>query len=151
MPFDHCFRLDDYQARPPAVPQPGQPDPEDTVAPPQLGASGGPLQNYQLLQQRQIFHSQGSPTDNNPSKEQKGYSYQIYSASSFVPIRFVLQREGSGPRRYLQPSGIARLDGLVGVPFLYSTSKCRRSLFDCLVFSGCTWACFCGSFCSKTV
>jgi hypothetical protein len=61
MPFDDRFGLDDGQRRSPIGPQSGEPDPEDPVTLPQLGAFDGVLVNGHLLPKGEDLGGQAEP------------------------------------------------------------------------------------------
>ena len=58
MPADHGLGLHDQQSRSPARPEPGKPDPEDAVPATNLRLLDRPLQDGQLVAERQILGGQ---------------------------------------------------------------------------------------------
>lgn len=61
VPFDDGFGLDDGQGGSPVGPEPGEPDPEDPVAGPRLGAFDGVLVDGNLLPQCEDLGGQPEP------------------------------------------------------------------------------------------
>ena len=61
MPLDDRFGLDDGQGGSPVGPESGEPDPEDPVAGPQLGAFDGVLVDGNLLPQGEVLGGQAEP------------------------------------------------------------------------------------------
>jgi hypothetical protein len=57
----HALSLDDGQHGSPVLPESGEPDPEDPVTSPQLGAFDGVLVNGHLLPQCEVFGGQDEP------------------------------------------------------------------------------------------
>jgi hypothetical protein len=78
MPLDDGLGLDDEQGGPPAVPESGQPGPEDAVALLQGGAFDGPLEDGRLLAQGQIFHGQGGPVGEQGPKQGADQFYHAH-------------------------------------------------------------------------
>jgi hypothetical protein len=60
LPSDHGSGLDDGDGIRPAGPQAGQQDPAQPVGPPQPWAPRGPLEDGQLVPQREVFEDQGA-------------------------------------------------------------------------------------------
>ena len=58
MPAEDGLGLDHEQARPPASPQAGKPDPEDPVSPMEPGALHRALEDGKLLPERQVLRSE---------------------------------------------------------------------------------------------
>ncbi len=58
MPAEDGLGLDDNQARPPASPQTGKPDPEDPVSPMEPGALRRALEDGYLLPERQVLRGE---------------------------------------------------------------------------------------------
>ena len=77
-------RLDDHQTRAPARPEPGQPDPEDTVARPKPGALQRYLENGQLLAQGEVFG--GERCTREKERAQEGND-QLYCTHQAVSVR----------------------------------------------------------------
>jgi hypothetical protein len=55
VPADHRLGLDDEQARPPASPQAGTPDPEDPVSPMELRALHRALEDDDLMAESEVL------------------------------------------------------------------------------------------------
>ena len=70
MPLDDRFGLDDGQRRSPVGPEPGKPDPEDSVTGPQLGAFDGVLVDGHLLSQCEVLGGQTEPADQECSDQE---------------------------------------------------------------------------------
>jgi hypothetical protein len=58
MPPEDGLRLDDEEARPPASPKAGEPDPKDPVSPIEPRALHGSLEQGYLLAQRQVLRGE---------------------------------------------------------------------------------------------
>ena len=55
MPFDDCLRFDDDQDLPPILPDLGENHPEESIPPTQLRPMNFPVEDGQLLTQREIL------------------------------------------------------------------------------------------------
>lgn len=95
MPSDDGFRLDDEEHRLPAGLQAREPDPKDAVAGAKSRLSDRPLENNQLLPQREVLGQQGGSADQKSTQEQENGPEKCHR-STFHP---------SLGRQILRPNG----------------------------------------------
>ena len=74
MPPDHRLGLDDGDGLRPAAPQAGEQDPEQPVGGAQAWARRGPLEDGQLMTQREVLERQGAagPKSEEEAREDQG-------------------------------------------------------------------------------
>jgi hypothetical protein len=82
MPADDRLGFDDHQARAPARPDTGEPDPEDPVALAETRAFCRPMEDGQLLAQRQVFRGDHGPRHEKRLEKERGNAYNARRQAS---------------------------------------------------------------------
>jgi len=82
MPGDDGVGFDDHQTRAPARPEPGQPHPENPIAPTKARTLHRPFENAELLAQGQILGNQGGARKEGGAKETENQPYHVHRIGS---------------------------------------------------------------------